>query len=430
MKLTETIYNILLKEYSEGVMRRLIDKFKTEQNNLSDAVIISYINDFKKISQKLENRDIMTYSWKDLENAVDSNRSTRIKAGKIDVTAEDANLLYNADGIRIYHGKDKTACIKYSNGYSFCIGARGDRNLYSSYRHYTDDDKEKVGTPYFIFNDNLDKGDNKHVLVIFEFSYKRKGQSEFTPDHYTVTNADNSGDKRFDSFDGIVAEYPWISPLKDLMIANKGLTYDEREYRRLVHNQESKATLMAQDILRKYSVNDIKADFYRKLFYYLFDTLDPWFNPNQTPREKYGAMMKGMDVYKCKLDRHSMQQDYINDGVYDENIREVLKKVNDEFTNFYIVADPENFYPSALDYAKKNIMPWIQQEFEGIEGESYNVLLKYVVNALDRTKKVSIDLQQLKAVTLGSKQAVSDIDELVVEYDKIDLIKKKYQHLN
>jgi uncharacterized protein YlaI len=431
MKLTETIYSILLKEYSEGVMRRLIDKFKTEQNNLSDAVIISYINDFKKISQKLENRDIMTYSWKDLENAVDSNRSTRIKAGKIDVTAEDANLLYNQDGVRIYHGKDKAACIKYSNGYSFCIGARGDNNLYSSYRYYDDTLKERVGTPYFVFNDNLDKEDRNHILVIFEFSLNNKHSPfpHFSPSHYTVTNANNSGDERFENFNSITTKYPWVAPLKDLMIENKGLTYDEREFRRLIHNQESKAYLLGREFLDKYSVNDIKRDFFQKLFYYVFEPLDPWFNPKQTPREKYDAMMKGMDVYKCKLDRHSMQQDYINDGVYDENIREVLKKVNDEFTSFYIIGNPEDFTPAAVDYAKKNVMPWIQQEFEGIEGESYNVLLKYVVKALDSTKKLHIDLQQLSAVTLGSRQANIDLEELIREYDKIDLIKKKYQHL-
>ena len=431
MKLTETIYSILLKEYSEGVMRRLIDKFKTEQNNLTDAVIISYINDFKKISQKLENRDIMTYSWKDLENVVDSNRSTRIKAGKIDVTAEDANLLYNQDGIRIYHGKDKAACIKYSNGYSFCIGARGDNNLYSSYRYYDDTQKERVGTPYFVFNDNLDKEDRNHILVIFEFSLNNKHSPfpHFSPSHYTVTNANNSGDERFDTFNSITTKYPWVAPLKDLMVENKGLSYDEREFRRLVHNQESTAYLLGQEFLKKYSVNDIKRDFFQKLFYFLFETLDPWFNPKQTIREKYDAMMKGMNVYKCKLDRHSMQQDYINDGVYDENIREVLKKVNDEFTSFYIIGNPEDFTPAAVDYAKKIVMPWIQQEFEGIEGESYNVLLKYVVKALDSTKKLHLDLQQLSAVTLGSRQANIDLEELIREYDKIDLIKKKYHHL-
>jgi hypothetical protein len=431
MKLTETIYSILLKEYSEGVMRRLIDKFKTEQNNLTDAVIISYINDFKKISQKLENRDIMTYSWKDLENAVDSNRSTRIKAGKIDVTAEDANLLYSSDGVRIYHGKDKAACIKYSNGYSFCIGARGNNNLYSSYRYYDDTQIERVGTPYFVFNDNLDKEDRNHILVIFEFSLNNKHSPfpHFSPSHYTVTNANNSGDERFDTFNSITTKYPWVAPLKDLMIENKGLTYDEREFRRLIHNQESKAYLLGREFLDKYSVNDIKRDFFQKLFYYVFEPLDPWFNPKQTPREKYDAMMKGMDVYRCKFDRYDMMKKYEYDGIRDYNVYDFIKNVNEDFANFYILANPENFNTAALDYIKKFVMPWAQEGFKGIEGETYDKVIEYVLYSFDKNKKLHIDLQQLSAVTLGSRQANIDLEELIREYDKIDLIKKKYHHL-
>ena len=428
MKLTETIYSILLKEYSEGVMRKLIEKFKLEQNNLSDAVIISYINDFKKISQKLENRDIMTYSWKDLENTVDSNRSTRIKAGKIDVTAEDANLLYNSDGIRIYHGKDKTACIKYSNGYSFCIGARGDRNLYSGYRHFDDDLKERVGTPYFVFNDNMDKQDPNHILVVFEFSYKKKNDTEFTPDHYTVTNADNNGDKKFDRFSTVVTNYPWVAPLKDLMIENKGLTHDERQFRMLVHNQETKAYLLGKDFLNKYSVNEIKQDFYRKLFYFLFESADPWHNRNQTPREKYDAMMKGMNLYRCGFDRIDMMQRYDRDGERDDKLYDFIKKINDE-SSFYLLADPENFTPYALDYIKRFVMPWAQDGFDGIEGETYDKVIEYALYSFDKRKRVYTDLEQLSAITLGTRQAVIDLEEIIREYDKIDLIKKKYAHL-
>jgi hypothetical protein len=373
----------------------------------------------------------MTYSWKDLENAVDSNRSTRIKAGKIDVTAEDANLLYNADGVRIYHGKDKTACIKYSNGYSFCIGARGDRNLYSSYRHsgtygY---EYEKVGTPYFVFNDNLDKKDPKHILVIFEFSINHeKGSEVFTPIHYTVTNANNSGDEWFDDFPDVVIKYPFVAPLKDLMMQEKGLTPEEKEYHTLINNQESKTTLMTQEILRKYSVNDIKRDFFQKLFYYLFEPLDPWFNTKQTPREKYDAMMKEMDVYRCKLDRYDIMKKYNNDNNEDDNLYDFIKKINDD-TSFYILANPENFTIVALDYIKKFVMPWFQEGFEGIEGETYDKVIEYALYSFDKNKKLHLDLQQLKAVTLGSKQAISDIEELIREYDKIELIKKKYQHL-
>jgi uncharacterized protein YlaI len=393
-------------------MRKLIEKFKLEQNNLSDAVIISYINDFKKISQKLENRDIMTYSWKDLENTVDSNRSTRIKAGKIDVTAEDANLLYNQDGVRIYHGKDKTACIKYSNGYSFCIGARGDRNLYSTYRYHDNSEKEKVGTPYFVFNDNLDKKDPSHILVIFEFSIKMKDSEEFIPDHYTVTNADNSGDKRYDDFNSIVAEYPWVALLRDLMIENKGLTHDERQFRMLVHNQETKAYLLGRDFLKKYSVNEIKQDFYRKLFNFLFESVDPWHNRNQTPREKYDAMMKGMQLYRCGFDRFDMMRKYEHDGERDNNLYDFIKKINDD-KSFYLLADPENFTPGALDYIKRFVMPWAQEGFDGIEGETYDKVIEYALYSFDKRKRVYTDLEQLSAITLGTREINIDLEEII-----------------
>jgi hypothetical protein len=370
----------------------------------------------------------MTYSWKDLENTVDSNRSTRIKAGKIDVTAEDANLLYNQDGVRIYHGKDKTACIKYSNGYSFCIGARGDRNLYSTYRYHDNSEKEKVGTPYFVFNDNLDKKDPSHILVIFEFSIKMKDSEEFIPDHYTVTNADNSGDKRYDDFNSIVAEYPWVTLLKDLMIENKGLTHDERQFRMLVHNQETKAYLLGRDFLKKYSVNEIKQDFYRKLFNFLFEPVDPWHNRNQTPREKYDAMMKGMQLYRCGFDRFDMMRKYEHDGERDDKLYDFIKKVNDD-KSFYLLADPENFTPGALDYIKRFVMPWVQEGFDGIEGETYNKVIEYALYSFDKRKRVYTDLEQLSAITLGTREINIDLEEIIREYDKIDIIKKKYAHL-
>jgi hypothetical protein len=212
MKLSETIYSILLNEYSQGLIKKLLEKYKLEMPNLPNETIIKYIKDFEAISSKLDNKDILKYNWKQLETAVDSNRSVRIKAGKVDPTAEDANMLYKKDGIRLYHANSKRACIKYSNGYSFCIGARGDENMYHSYRK--DGDETKVGTPYFVFNDNMSSDDPSHVLVIFVKSQVMGGVfNGKTVIEYTVTNANNDGDEEYDSVEDIVADYPFIKPL-------------------------------------------------------------------------------------------------------------------------------------------------------------------------------------------------------------------------
>lgn len=208
-------YNIL-NEYGETLTQTLIEKFKKEQPGLSRQTIEIYIKDFEKIKNKIKNKDITTFSWKELENTVDSNRpEKKIKAGTIDPTVTDANLIYNQNKIRMYIGKDKKSCIRYSNGYSFCIGARGNRNLYARYRI------DNKGTPYFVFNDNLPKTDNRHLIVIFR--YELKHSSELSNDEYyqhtpfSVTDASNQGEKEYQNIQDIIKDYAWVKELKSLI---------------------------------------------------------------------------------------------------------------------------------------------------------------------------------------------------------------------
>ena len=437
MKLTETVYSIILNEYSDTIMRRLIDKFKSENPRLTDDIIISYINDFKKISQKLENRDVTTYSWKDLETTVDSNRSTRIKAGKIDVTAEDANLLYNKDGVRIYHGKDKSACIKYSNGYSFCIGARGKSNMYSVYRKKTGGsswplmDKfinipDIIGTPYFVFNDNMNNEDPNHILVIFEYAYDNN-KPKPTISHYTVTNADNKGDIEFTKFNKIVAKYPWVKPLENVMVADKGLTTDEKEYNKQKEYLESTISNLNNTFLSNFSDKDSGGS-YILLFEYLQYGID-YINDEITPREKYNAMMNGMNLYWSKLDGDIISQKYIDDGETDENLKIVLENVGKIWLSPFILAKPDDFITPATDYVKRFMIPFIKQQgVKGIEGTYYDSVVKYCVHSMDRTKRLHKDLQQIKDVTINNESVVV-IEEILKLSEKIMALDKKYRHI-
>jgi hypothetical protein len=439
MKLTETIYSIILKEYSEGVMRRLIDKFKSEQSNLTDTIIISYINDFKKISEKLENRDIMTYSWKDLETTVDSNRSTRIKAGKIDVTAEDANLLYNRDGVRIYHGKDKKACIKYSNGYSFCIGARGKNNMYSMYRqiiggaHQSTMDKifnvgpgSVVGTPYFVFNDNMDKEDPNHVLVIFEYAYDNDKPNPGIS-HYTVTNADNNGDQEFVKFSKIVAKYPWVKPLENVMVADKGLSAEEKEHAKQKEELESSIKNLKNNFLSNFRDKDLYGS-YIHLFEYLEYGID-YLNNEITPRERYNAMMNGMNLYQAKLERDIISQKYIDDGETDANLKIILENVGKSFMSGFILAKPDDFITPATNYIKRFMIPFLKEQgIKGIEGPYYDSVVKYCVYSMDRTKRLHRDLQRIKDVTINNESAAV-IEQILKLSEKIMALDKKYRHI-
>jgi hypothetical protein len=203
----------LLNEYGQALIQTLIEKFQKEDPSLTRDTIEMYIKDFEKIKNKLQNKDISTYSWENLESTVDGNRQEpKIKAGKLDPTITDSNLLYNKDGVRIYLGKDKSSCIRYSNGYTFCIGARGERNMYNRYRIGYN------GTPYFIFNDNLPKENNTHLMVLFVYE-------NVDDPRYSVTLASNKPEdqKRYDKIKDIISFYPWVKPIENFVDdENKG----------------------------------------------------------------------------------------------------------------------------------------------------------------------------------------------------------------
>jgi len=208
------LYN-LINEYGQSLIETLTQKFQQEEPGLTPTIIRNYIDRFERIKNNLPEKDITKYSWKDLENAVDGYQpKQRIKAGTLDPTVTDANLLYNQNNIRIYLGKDKKSCIRYGNGYSFCISARGEDNMYGHYRI------TNKGTPYFIFNDNLPKEDPDHVLVLFVYDIppdrKYLGISNERA-RYKITNALNNNDESYSNLELIIYDYPWLKPITNFV---------------------------------------------------------------------------------------------------------------------------------------------------------------------------------------------------------------------
>ena len=207
-------FHKLLSEYGQNLVQDLIQKFQKEDAALTPEIIKIYIDKFEKIKNTLAEKDINKYSWKELESTIDSRQpKQRIKAGKLDPTVIDANLLYNKDGIRIYIGKDKKSCIRYSNGYNFCIGARGEDSMYNYYRI------GKKGLPYFIFNDNLPPRDDRHLLVLFVYdNYALPIPTKY---RYSLTRANNEGEDNYEKLIEIIRDYPWVSPIGQFVDDNK-----------------------------------------------------------------------------------------------------------------------------------------------------------------------------------------------------------------
>ena len=233
--------NNILNEYTDKIINQLIDKFKQEKPNLAPNIIQSYIERFSQIkdSPRVSEKDILKYSWKELETIVDSNQPKRIKAGKINdgEPNSDANLVYNQNGLRIYLGKDKKSCIKYGNGYSFCISARGGDNMYNDYRY------EQKGTPYFVFDDTKSSEqdengnfiDPTHLLVIFVYDdvvdFDEYDDTIYRlPIYYTVTTANNPGEDKYNGFNYLENKYPRLKGLRNLFRGVEPENKEKAEY--------------------------------------------------------------------------------------------------------------------------------------------------------------------------------------------------------
>jgi hypothetical protein len=223
-KIWKDLKEDLLNEYSDKIIAQLTSKFKAEKPDLDDDIIIAYIKRFSEIkdSPNVSQKDITKYTWSDLEKVISDNQPKRVKAGKINdgEPSKNADLVYNQNNLRIYAAKTKEACIKYGNGYSFCISSRGSKNMYGQYRI------EQSGTPYFVFDDTKTSEqyspgefeEPQHLLVVFVYNpedYPENEGGEYA-NGYSVTNADNGGEDDFGSFNELESNYPRLKVLENI----------------------------------------------------------------------------------------------------------------------------------------------------------------------------------------------------------------------
>jgi len=134
----KSIYYSVLLEFTESTIKKLVEKFKKENSNLSEDNIRTYLNSFEKYksSPKIVKKDPFTYSWEELENVIDSNFSKANIKTKSDNTDEEKKKLkiYEDSNVIVYKANNQQDCIILGNGYSFCISRPMGGNSYSGYR--------------------------------------------------------------------------------------------------------------------------------------------------------------------------------------------------------------------------------------------------------------------------------------------------------
>lgn len=213
---------ISMNEYNSQMVNQLVKKFTEENTKLEPSTAQNYITRFKEVKDNphFKEKDIMKYTWKSLENAVDSMPLSRKQKLGVIPSAEGAKEIYNKNNIRVYLAADKKSCLKLGNGYSWCISARGSGNMYDHYRHGAG------GTPYFVFDGNLSNSqdvhgsydDPQHAMVIFVNGLRSPDDYDNNIAPFTVSDAHNEGETEYRTIQDVIAAHPIVSQFAKLLV--------------------------------------------------------------------------------------------------------------------------------------------------------------------------------------------------------------------
>ena len=253
--INESQLGVIKEAFSVGLINIITEKFRHTNPEVDEDKIREYIKRFDEIkgSPNVKEKDITKYTWDQLVTIIVDNSNKKIKAGKVtdDISKED--LVYQQEGLEIYKGETSEGCIRYGNGYNFCISSRGEDNMYKIYRNETN-----KGTPYFIFDKTLTNEpvedrfdytfkDPKHLIVLIAFYGENDGietpdgytfedgpNNEASEIYYSLTAAGNKGTYYFSDYKSIVDRFPKLSQMKELFqpldIVPKEMEINSAEY--------------------------------------------------------------------------------------------------------------------------------------------------------------------------------------------------------
>lgn len=197
-----------LNEYSEGELKRLMDQFREEADdlniNITDDQLKAYIQRFDalKNSPKITEKDLRKYSLSKLIKIVTSSKGAEVPE-EIDITPD---VVYNNDDNTevIYNGSKEGNCINYGRGERWCI-------TQGSYGNYRYDASKGYPTFYLAKNSNLDVNDPLSFVAI------QVRDKVANNEKYVFTNRRNTPyESRPMSFDQLLNEVPWLKEIPNL----------------------------------------------------------------------------------------------------------------------------------------------------------------------------------------------------------------------
>ena len=214
-KLVNQVYPKYIKEI-------LMDKFKKENNQITDDIleyyISAYLDNFDELYPQMPPPTQLTFA--EFEHYIDGMDKGLLNNEKS--STEDIEIVYDQDNLMIFQPKTRDQCIRLKNGRSWCTSREGGSNLFYNYR------LDNRRTLYYVIDQDKEYSDLNFACVVL-----------VDPDG-DMSLADGSNSGRYSGhqnipWDEITKKLPKLKNLKDVF-KPKPLTEEELELINQIRN--------------------------------------------------------------------------------------------------------------------------------------------------------------------------------------------------
>lgn len=214
-KLVNQVYPKYIKEI-------LMDKFKKENNQITDDIleyyITAYLDNFDELYPQMPPPTQLTFA--EFEHYIDGMDKGLLNNEK--TSTEDIEIVYDQNNLMIFQPKTRDQCIRLKNGRSWCTSREGGSNLFYNYR------LDNRRTLYYVIDQDKEYSDLNFACVVL-----------VDPDG-DMSLADGSNSGRYSGhqnipWDEITKKLPKLKNLKDLF-KPKPLAEEELELINQIRN--------------------------------------------------------------------------------------------------------------------------------------------------------------------------------------------------
>ena len=209
----------LEENYANLLTQKLLNKFRTENQTLTNNAILFYITNYIQnignIPFEMPSVDLMSFTQ--FEHLIDEMIAKEGLSKKASVDLKDIDFVYDDNDLIVFSPTTKDQCISLGHGRPWCTSRMGSGNLYYNYR------LNNNKTLYYVLDKSRDYEDRFFATVIL---VDPRGGTAFAD----KTNSGKFSGHENMSWDEISSHIPKLANLKDLFVP-RPLSDEEIEMR-------------------------------------------------------------------------------------------------------------------------------------------------------------------------------------------------------